>query len=199
MFYFQALLLLLAAAVQCKEAAKAVDKKKQDKRGATSYTQVVHGSTGLDHVPGRAYHGGQGSGAYYGVAYVPVANYGYNGGYNGDVKTFTVTKEIPVPVAHPYPVAVEKRIPYPVNIAVAVPVERPVPLHLYQSYPVATPVAYAVSKPYPVATPVPLPVYVKGNDYGAQSDGDEGSGYNRGYSDGIRGYNAGGNGYNRDH
>jgi len=80
------------------------------------------------------------------------------------VKTIVLTKEIKVPVPQPYPVTVEKNVPYPVKVPVEVKVDKPVPVHVEKPYPVYVEkkVPYPVEKhvPYPVEVPVKVPVPV---------------------------------------
>ena len=81
-----------------------------------------------------------------------------------NVKTVVLTKEVKVPVPQPYPVTVEKNVPYPVKVPVEVKVEKPVPVHVEKPYPVYVErkVPYAVEKhvPYPVEVPIKVPVPV---------------------------------------
>lgn len=75
------------------------------------------------------------------------------------VRTQIFTNEEPVP----YPVKVEKEVPYRVEV----PVERPVPVHIPKPYPVIiekevpTKVEVKVPELYPVVKEVPVPVYIE--------------------------------------
>jgi len=64
----------------------------------------------------------------------------------------TITKS--VPVLQPYPVTVEKPVPYPVAAPYPVQVDRPYPVPVPKPYPVA------VDRPYPVHVDRPYPVHV---------------------------------------
>ena len=90
---------------------------------------------------------------------------GLSSGYGGQVDStqhhvpaVTITKKVPAP----YPVEVEKKVPYPVHV----PVDRPYQVFVPKPYPVTVPkpvpytVKVPVPKPYTVHKPVPVPVKV---------------------------------------
>lgn len=83
-----------------------------------------------------------------------------NGGTGASEKVRIVTKEVPVP----YPVHVEKKVPYFIRVphdrAVPYPVHKPYPVHITK--PVPYPVKVHVPAPYPVTVEkhVPFPVKV---------------------------------------
>jgi hypothetical protein len=101
--------------------------------------------------------------------------------YEDHVKATVITKEVEYPVPQPYPVTVEKRVPYVVKVPVQVEVKKPYPVYVEKRvekkvpYPVEVkvkvPVAVShhvhVPKPYPVPVhvpkpyPVEVPVYVE--------------------------------------
>lgn len=72
----------------------------------------------------------------------------------------TITKSVPVP--QPYPVTIEKHVPYPVAAPYPVEVPRPYPVAVPKPYPVTVdrPYPVHVDRPYPVAVPQPYVVPV---------------------------------------
>lgn len=84
--------------------------------------------------------------------------------HEAHIKAITITKEVKIPVPQPYPVHVEKKVPYLVKVPVEVKVEKPYPVHVPKPYPVyiEKKVPYAVEKkvPYPVKVEVKVPVHV---------------------------------------
>lgn len=93
---------------------------------------------------------------------VAAAPIGLRAGYHAN--DYLISKTIVKEVGHPYPVPVEKHVPYPVKVAV--PVDRPYPVHVEKPYPVPVekhvpyPVKVPVPAPYPVYKQVPYPVHV---------------------------------------
>nr|CAD7412048.1 unnamed protein product [Timema cristinae] len=112
-----------------------------------------YGSYGGGHSLGGDYGGGYGGGFSLGGGY---------GGHQEPVKTITLTKTVPYPVAQPYPVEVIRKVPVGVPHPYPVPVDRPYAVHVPKPYPVAVekPVPYVVEKPYPVKVGVKVPVPV---------------------------------------
>lgn len=88
-------------------------------------------------------------------------HYHQGGQYPTHIHTATtITKSVPVP--QPYPVTVEKHVPYPVAAPYPVEVPKPYPVAVPKPYPVAVakPYAVPVDRPYPVPVPQPYPVPV---------------------------------------
>ncbi|KAG8234823.1 hypothetical protein J437_LFUL015419 [Ladona fulva] len=153
----------------------------REKRGITdvSYGPLHHGG-----VYGDGYHGNVGnSGSFlressgsensvgYGgeiadghVAFISGA--GEEAHHAEHIKAITITKKVPYPVAHPYPVEVIQHVPYKVPKPVPFVVQKPYEVIVAKPYavPVEKPVPYTVEKkvPYPVYVPhkVPYPVKV---------------------------------------
>lgn len=80
------------------------------------------------------------------------------------LRTVVLTREVRVPVPQPYPVTVERIVPYPVTVPLQVEVDKPVPVYVDKPVPVHVEreVLYPVEKhvPYPVLVSLNVPVPV---------------------------------------
>lgn len=79
------------------------------------------------------------------------------GHFSGDSNQI-ITNTVTVPIPQPYPVTVEKRVPFPVHV----PVSRPVPVEVPKPYRVTVekPVPVEVNRPVPYTVRVPVKVPV---------------------------------------